>query len=142
MQGQVSRVQADIDVGARSWRVTVRLPTADPALKPSMSVDVILHARASGPMVLSIPREAVIHSGQRNVVVRALDGGRFMPVAVNVGREFGDWVEIISGLAAGDRVVVSGQFLIDSEANLRATFERLAAPTPVTTPSTPAAQQH
>ncbi len=127
-QGKVTRVQPDIDVGARSWRVTLRLSTADPALKTSMSVDVLLHARAGGPAVLSVPREAVIHTGQRNVVVRALDGGRFQPVDVGVGREFGDWVEITRGLAAGERVVVSGQFLIDSEANLRAAFERLATP--------------
>jgi Cu(I)/Ag(I) efflux system membrane fusion protein len=137
-QGKVTQVQSDIDVGARSWRVTVRLPAADTALKANMTVDVTLHARASGPAVLSVPREAVIHTGQRSVVVRALDGGRFQPVEVSVGREFGDWIEITRGLAPGERVVVSGQFLLDSEANLRAAFERLAAPSSESAPAAPA----
>ena len=140
-QGKVMRAQPDIEVGARSWRVTVRLSSAEPALKTGMAVDVSLHARAGGAAVLSVPREAVIHTGQRNVVIRALDGGRFQPVEVGVGRAFGDWVEITRGLAQGERVVVSGQFLIDSEANLRAAFERLT--TPEAAPAAPAApHQH
>jgi Cu(I)/Ag(I) efflux system membrane fusion protein len=124
-QGRVTRVEADIDVGARSWRVTLRVTASDGLLKPNMSADVTLQGRVAGAPVLAIPRDSVIRTGERSVVVRALEGGRFEPVAVDTGREFGDWIEINRGLAENERVVVSGQFLIDSEANLRAGLGRL-----------------
>jgi len=124
----VVRVEPDLDVGARSWRVTLRVTRPDTALKPSMSAKVTIRARAADKPVLAVPREAVIRTGTRSVVIRARAGGRFEPVAVRTGRELGEWTEILGGLTQGEQVVVSGQFLIDSEANLRAAFERLATP--------------
>ena len=149
-QGKVTRVEADIDVGARSWRVTLHVTASDGQLRPNMSTDVTLHGRSIGAPVLAVPRDSVIRTGERSVVVRALDGGRFEPAVVDTGREFGDWIEIKRGIADGDRVVVSGQFLIDSEANLRAAFERLAAPPAAgsmdapadSKPPTPATHEH
>ena len=75
-------------------------------------------------------RPCGIRSGTGERVVVALDGGRFVPRRVVAGAESGDRVAIREGLAAGERVVVSGQFLLDSEANLRAGLGRLASDAP------------
>jgi Cu(I)/Ag(I) efflux system membrane fusion protein len=75
--------------------------------------------------VLKIPRDALIVTGERESVVRALSGGRFQPVDVVTGMEANGQVEVLSGLAAGDEIVVSGQFLIDSESSLQASFRRM-----------------
>lgn len=75
--------------------------------------------------LLAVPREALIRTGTRTALVLALGEGRFQPVEVIAGQESGDWIEIRQGIKAGDVVVTSGQFLIDSEANVRASFQRL-----------------
>jgi Cu(I)/Ag(I) efflux system membrane fusion protein len=74
---------------------------------------------------LLVPSEAVIRTGERSVVILAESGGTFRAIDVEVGMESGADAEIRKGLKAGDRVVVSGQFLIDSEASLRTTLTRL-----------------
>jgi len=71
-----------------------------------------------------VPAEAVIRTGERSVVILAEGEGRFRAVDVEVGAESATEAEIRKGLKAGDRVVVSGQFLIDSEASLRSTLGR------------------
>ena len=75
-----------------------------------------------------MPSEAVIRTGTRNVVIVAEGEGRFAPVDVEVGREAGDQTEITRGLSAGQRVVTSGQFMIDSESSLRSALDRFATP--------------
>ncbi len=67
---------------------------------------------------LLVPSEAVIRTGKRTLVMLALDGGRYRPAEVRTGREAGGKTEVLAGLAEGEKVVVSGQFLIDSEASL------------------------
>ena len=74
-----------------------------------------------------IPREALIRTGRTERVILALGDGRYQPAQVVSGREIGDDIEILSGLAAGERIVVSSQFLLDSEASLRGTMLRLTA---------------
>jgi Cu(I)/Ag(I) efflux system membrane fusion protein len=74
---------------------------------------------------VNIPRTALIRSGTEDRVVIALGEGRFVPRRVVTGQESGDQVAVLEGLAAGEKVVVAGQFLLDSEANLRAGLERL-----------------
>ena len=73
-----------------------------------------------------VPAEAVIQTGSRSVVLVDAGGGRFVPRDVETGRRSGDVVEIRKGVDVGQRVVVSGQFLVDSEANLRAALARMA----------------
>jgi membrane fusion protein, copper/silver efflux system len=75
--------------------------------------------------VLLVPSDAVIQTGTRSVVMVAEDGGRFRPVEVETGIESGGQTAIRKGLTAGQRVVVSSQFLIDSEASLKAVETRL-----------------
>jgi Cu(I)/Ag(I) efflux system membrane fusion protein len=75
--------------------------------------------------VLTVPTEAVIKTGTRSVVIVADDGTHFRPAPVRVGAEHAGRSEILEGLSAGQNVVASGQFLIDSEASLRGAFDNL-----------------
>jgi Cu(I)/Ag(I) efflux system membrane fusion protein len=113
------------DVNAVSRTVRARIEVANPVgkLKPGMYATVTLGGR--GRTALLVPAEAVIRTGERSVVILAAGDGRFRAIDVEVGMESGADAEIRKGLKAGDRVVVSGQFLIDSEASLRTTLARL-----------------
>jgi Cu(I)/Ag(I) efflux system membrane fusion protein len=92
------------------------------------------HLGGEARPALFVPSEALIRTGKRNLVMLAGDGGRFRPVEVQLGREDGDRTEILAGLDEGQKVVASGQFLIDSEASLAGiqpralTAKALAAP--------------
>jgi membrane fusion protein, copper/silver efflux system len=81
---------------------------------------------AAPQQALLVPAEAVIQTGKRTVVIVAQGDGKFAPAEVEIGMEAGGQVEIREGLEAGQKVVVSGQFLIDSEASLRAAATRMS----------------
>jgi len=85
----------------------------------------VLFAPTASQDVLLVPSEAVIETGTRRVVMVSEGEGRFRPVNVETGAQGGGLTEIRSGLTLGQKVVVSGQFLIDSEASLKATEARL-----------------
>jgi Cu(I)/Ag(I) efflux system membrane fusion protein len=123
-EGQVAFVYPEVSPRARTLRARLELKNDDEALKPNMFVEVVIYG---GPKrdVLVLPREALILSGERELVVKAQGEGRFQPVEVRTGMWRDDEVEVLSGLSEGDEVVVSGQFLIDSESNLRASFRRM-----------------
>lgn len=123
-EGEVEFVYPTIDPMTRTLQARLRFDNLDEALKPDMYADVRIYA---GPKdaVLSIPREALIKTGDSARVIVALGEGKFRAQEVNAGIESGDFVEVISGLEEGERVVTSGQFLIDSEASLRASFGRM-----------------
>ena len=89
-----------------------------------MFARVTIHGDETGE-VIHVPREALIRGGAIDRVVVALGEGRFRSVPVNVGIESGDRVAILDGISAGDPVVVSGQFLIDSESNIEAALSNL-----------------
>jgi Cu(I)/Ag(I) efflux system membrane fusion protein len=114
--GRVTAVLPTADINSRTLTVRVELPNRDGRLKPGMFATVHL-AGATQP-ALFIPSEAVIRTGARTLVMLAGDGGRFQPVEVRLGREDGDRTEVLAGLSEGQKVVASGQFLIDSEASL------------------------
>jgi len=149
--GVVESIESDIDIGARALKARIRMTHAGIVLRPNMLAEVTILATGSGRPALYIPREALIRTGTRNAVVLALGEGRFQSVEVVPGAEADDWVEIQRGIKAGDRVVTSGQFLIDSEANVRASFARMEAVRPAETKdgaapapgkAAPAAGQH
>jgi membrane fusion protein, copper/silver efflux system len=96
-------------------------------LKPNMFADVVIYGEPKRD-VLKIPAEALIVTGERESVVKVLaeDSGGFQPVDVVSGMQQGGEVEILSGLDEGDEVVTSGQFLIDSESSLQASFTRMS----------------
>lgn len=137
--GVVENVESDVGIGARTLKARVRLNQANAALKPNMYAEVTILGVATEKSALFIPREALIRTGARNAVVLALGSGRFQPVDVTPGVESDDWIEIRHGIKEGDVVVTSGQFLIDSEASVRASFSRMqseepAAPGEIKTP--------
>ena len=80
---------------------------------------------AQGDAVAVVPDDALIATGSQTRVIVAEDGGHFRAVAVRAGRSAGGYTEIRDGLAGGEKIVVSGQFLIDSEASLSGALERL-----------------
>ena len=123
---QVYYVNPELDPKTRTMKVRLLVSNPDWQLKPNMFADVRISTDPERN-VLKIPREALIVTGKREIVILERGDGRFQPVDVVAGMRSDDEVEILSGLHEGDKVVVSGQFLIDSEANLQASFARFGA---------------
>ncbi len=124
--GQVQALVPDVSAATRTLKARVELTNPRGQLVPGMTVSMqFMDIRPE--KALLIPTEAVIQTGKRAVVMVAEDGGQFRPVEVQVGIESGGQTEIKRGLVAGQRVVVSSQFLIDSEASLKGVEARLNA---------------
>ncbi len=123
---KVSYVQPQVDPATRTMKV--RLETVNPGvrLKPDMFVNV--EFRLPGAKRLMVPAEAVLDTGDRQTVFVDLGNGYFEPRPVVAGERTGDKVVIRSGLNAGDRVVASGTFLVDSESQLKAAAAGMGAP--------------
>lgn len=124
-EGEVEFVYPEVHPQARTLRARLEFKNTDELLMPNMFVEAVIYG---GPKrdVLIVPREALILTGEREMVVKALGDNRFQPVEVQTGMWQGAAVEILSGLDEGDEVVLSGQFLIDSESNLQASFRRMS----------------
>jgi Cu(I)/Ag(I) efflux system membrane fusion protein len=123
-KGKVGYVYPNLDPETRTLKVRLRFDNPDEVLKPNMHADVTIDC-GSLDDVLLVPRDAVIETERERRVILALGDGRYRPQPVSVGMEVGDRVEILDGLASGDEVVISAQFLIDSEANLKASLSRM-----------------
>jgi Cu(I)/Ag(I) efflux system membrane fusion protein len=123
IEGRVDYLYPELSAETRTTRVRILVQNDSLALRPGMSARVTI--RGESRTALVVPSEALIRSGERTAVILADGEGQFRPVAVTAGLEQGEQTEITSGLKAGERVVVSGQFLIDSEANLRGALDRL-----------------
>jgi membrane fusion protein, copper/silver efflux system len=123
-EGEVDYLYPSLDPRTRTLRARLRFDNPGEAFRPDMFANVRIFA---GPKddVLSIPRQALIRTGRAERVIVALGEGRFRAVEVVAGMESGDWIEIREGLEEGDQVVVSGQFLIDSEASIQASALRM-----------------
>ena len=126
-EGEVVRVDPPVGYTTRSLEVVLKFKTNNPELSQSMFAHVSIAGQAR-KHVLIIPTDSVIRTGSGDRVVLIRGKNQFQPVAVVAGEESGGMIEIRSGLEAGDKVVASGQFLIDSESNLLAGFRRLATP--------------
>jgi Cu(I)/Ag(I) efflux system membrane fusion protein len=125
--GMVQALLPEVNAATRTVRARIVLNNPGAVLKPGMFASASFKGPDSKAAVL-VPSEAVIRTGTRNVVIIARGEGKFAPVEVEVGRESGDLVEIRKGVAAGDQVVASSQFLIDSEASLKGVLSRMAEP--------------
>ncbi|HET7765949.1 MAG TPA: efflux RND transporter periplasmic adaptor subunit [Burkholderiales bacterium] len=123
-RGRVSAILPEVNTVTRTLRARVELANPGGRLKPGMYA-TLGFAEDAGVQALIVPSEAVIRTGERSVVIVAEGEGRFRQQDVELGFESGGRVEIRKGLSEGDKVVVSGQFLIDSEASLRATGTRM-----------------
>jgi len=118
-------------LNAQTRTVPVRLELANPGglLKPAMYADIELAAPGKGK-TLTVPTSAVIHGGTHQTVLVELAEGRFEPREVKLGMEGNDYVEVLEGLGEGEKVVVTANFLIDSESNLKAAFSGFASQAP------------
>ncbi len=125
-QGRVDYVYPSLDPATRTLRVRLRFANASGELRPNMFAQVTIHA-GDDSQVLAVPREALIRTGEEERLVLALGDGRFRAVPVRAGRHGGELVEILAGIEAGDEVVTSAQFLLDSESSKSADFQRMSA---------------
>jgi membrane fusion protein, copper/silver efflux system len=127
--GKVEYIYPSLDPKTRTLKVRLRFDNPDESLKPNMYANVRLFGGAKDN-VIAIPIEGLIRTGREDRVIIALGEGRFEARKVTAGIESGDYVEILQGVNAGDDIVVSGQFLIDSEASMRASLMRMSKPEP------------
>ena len=141
----VSAILPQVDLSTRTLRARLEVSNPRGRLVPGMFAR-IRFASAPGDEMLVVPSDAVIRTGTRSVVMIAGEQGKFVPVDVEVGAEAGGRTEIRKGLQAGQKVVVSGQFLLDSEASLKGIEARTAppanAPTPSPAPAAPGDTTH
>jgi Cu(I)/Ag(I) efflux system membrane fusion protein len=122
--GTVETLLPDVDAMTRTQRARVVLDNADGALSPGMFATVQLNPTPDAAVPV-VPDDALIATGTHTRVILAEGGGHFRAVSVRIGRAAGGYTEILDGLSGGEKVVVSGQFLIDSEASLSGALERL-----------------
>jgi len=131
-QGTVVSLNPELDPRTRTLGAQVEIPNRDGHLHPEMVAEVELEI--PGPVrALKVPEEAVLHSGERSVVVVQKETNLFEPREVELGAAGGGFQEIRRGLKAGERVVTSSQFLIDSESNLREAINKIAVRARVST---------
>lgn len=124
LEGTVDYVYPELDPKTRTLKVRLRFDNEGERLRPNMFARVAIEAEGSG-RVVNVPRDAIIRGGSTTRVVVALGNGRFRAQPVRPGIESGDRVAIINGLEAGETIVVSGQFLIDSESNIESALLRM-----------------
>lgn len=140
-KGKVESLLPQVDPATRTLVARIVLSNPGGKLSPGMFATIDVSGAGRGP-ALVVPSEAVIQTGTRSVVIVAQGDGKFMPVEVSVGAEANGETEVLSGLSAGQRVVASGQFLIDSEASLRGAVRRLEGAAPVKQPNSAPAVHH
>ena len=138
--GRVTAVLPQTDAASHTLTARIDLPNPGGRLKPGMFASAQFGGK-SQPGLL-VPSEAVIRTGTRNLVMISHPGGRYAPAEVKIGREADGKTEILAGLSEGEKVVASGQFLIDSEASLSGIqarpVESPTAPTPPMASPSPA----
>ncbi|GLX81909.1 efflux RND transporter periplasmic adaptor subunit [Thalassotalea eurytherma] len=123
-QGDIEYIYPSLNAATRTLRVRLSFVNADRLLKPNMFTELRIKNQSSQRSVL-VPKEAVIRTGQDDRVVLALGQGRFKSVNVTIGHVNHEVIEILEGINSGDEVVVSAQFLLDSESSISSDFLRM-----------------
>ncbi len=125
-QGKVDYIYPTLNDKTRTTRVRMRFANLDKDLKPNMFAQVTIHPDKSTQFkTIVVPREAVIRTKDQNRVVLALGDGKFKSIAVDMGAADESYIEIFDGVDMGDQVVVSAQFLLDSESSKTSDFQRM-----------------
>lgn len=140
-KGKVSAVLPQVDAATRTLKARIELANPAGQLVPGMFASLKFVA-APGAELLMVPAEAVIRTGTRSVVMVAEPGGKFQAADVETGATGNGMVEIRKGLQLGQKVVVSGQFLIDSEASLKGAASHMGGAAPAAVSAAPAAAHH
>ena len=136
VDGRIIAILPTTQAESRTLTMRIELPNRSGRLRPGMFATVHFAGDAGGGLL--VPSEAVIRTGKRDLVMVAVAGGRYRPVEVKVGREGGGKTQILAGLAQGQKIVASGQFLLDSEASLSG-----IEPSPIGgQPMTPQGERH
>ena len=128
-KGKVAALLPEVDQQTRTLPVRVVVENAETKLAPGMFVSLEFAGQSEHEQLV-VPSEAVIMTGERSVVIVAREGGGFDVAEVTVGADAQGNSAILSGLEAGQKIVLSGQFLIDSEASLKSTVSRLSTAEP------------
>ena len=116
--GRVGYIYPYAEAKTRTIKVRLEFDNPDMLLKPDMFADVTIHAQRKVDAIV-IPSEAVVRSGEREQVFVVRGAGKFEPRDVKLGVTSKGMVQVIEGVSAGEKVVTSSQFLIDSESKLR-----------------------
>lgn len=124
--GRVRFVEPEVSEKTRTVKVTLEVPNRDGKLRAGMYAQVEF-SPVLAEQAIAVPNQAVLRTGERNIVVQALDKGRFAPTEVVLGAQGENYVQILSGLNVGEKIVTSAQFLIDSESNLREAINKMLA---------------
>jgi Cu(I)/Ag(I) efflux system membrane fusion protein len=117
-EGQVADILPAADSVTRSVRVRVSFANPDGRLRPGLTATAHI-AEAPGEEVVLVPSAAVIRGGDHDRVIKIEEGGRYAPVLVELGREVDGEIEVLKGLAAGERIAAAAQFLLDADASLK-----------------------
>ena len=126
-RGEVEYIYPSLDAKTRTLKVRLRFDNPGERLKPNMYANVKIYGGAKENTIV-IPLEGLIRTGREERVIIALGEGKFEARNVTPGIESGDYIEILEGVSEGDNIVTSGQFLIDSEASMRASLTRMSEP--------------
>ena len=141
-EGTVDAVLPNVDPQTRTLSARIVLDNLDQRLTPGMFVALQLQPADAGPRCVLVSTEAIIATGTRQVVIIAEGQGRFRAQEVRVGIESGGRSEILEGVEPGEEVVLSGQFLIDSEASLSGALARLSSESSASDRTQPPAERH
>jgi Cu(I)/Ag(I) efflux system membrane fusion protein len=131
-EGRIAFVYPTLNSATRTVQIRLELVNPKGLLKPAMFANVQI-AVGKGGKVLTVPTTAVIDSGMRQIVLVQLAQGRFEPRIVKLGSRSENFVEVLEGIAGGEQVVTSANFLIDAESNLKAALSGMgggSAPAP------------
>jgi len=126
-RGVVEYIYPSLDAKTRTLKVRLRFSNPGERLKPNMYANIKIFGGAKEKVIV-IPLEGLIRTGREERVIISLGDGKFEARNVIAGIESGDYVEIIDGISESESIVTSGQFLIDSEASMRASLGRMSAP--------------
>lgn len=125
-RGTVRFIDPEFSESTRTLGVKIEVPNPKGRLRSGM-FGTVRFRPTMARQALAVPSQSVLRTGKRNVVIVDLGGGSFAPREVELGHEGGGYVEILSGLSEGDRIVTSSQFLIDSESSLQAAVQKMIA---------------
>jgi RND family efflux transporter MFP subunit len=124
--GRVRYIEPEVAQKTRTIQLTLEVPNRGSRLRVGMYATVIFKPVAAKDAI-AVPSQAVLRTGERNVVIVALGDGRFAPREVRLGPQGDGFVQVLEGLSDGDEIVTSAQFLIDSESNLREAIQKMIA---------------